>query len=392
MKRILIATVLLFVFSSMALAEPAAGKVTLDRTYFLLRRDTSFVLHATVSPPDASQEVRWSSSKPQILSVEQDGTVYAIGQGSAVITAEAMDGSGKKAKCTVNVLKAYVTDVILTADRYTLDESVETSFTLGATVLPSYAGVKSLRWKSSDENVATVRNGKVTMKQGLGNTKVITVTAEATDASGVEGKCEVTVDPVVYRAFITRTGEGTSGMQHALGTLDKSPYHVYTLSLTEDISRRLSATDSNDVTLFYIAGDASGEGLVLPDGSLLQAEALSEMWASVSGHKVILIDVYSEDPTGFCDRFIRKLSPSDLVFITAGPDRVGERIFALGAGWNTVRGARASLSADRNRDKKVTWTEYCQYLSAQFEKEAKAAGTVRSTRFTEPYDLVLFSR
>ena len=45
----------------------------------------------------------WSTNKPAIADVDNTGRVTAKGVGSAVITCLALDGSGKKATCTVNV-------------------------------------------------------------------------------------------------------------------------------------------------------------------------------------------------------------------------------------------------------------------------------------------------
>ena len=66
------------------------------------------------------------------------------------------------------------------------------TFTLKATVAPSYLGDKSVRWESSDKNIATVSsNGKVKgIKTG---TAIITCTSIATGASAA---CNVTVGHV----------------------------------------------------------------------------------------------------------------------------------------------------------------------------------------------------
>lgn len=79
-----------------------------------------------------------------------------------------------------------------------LDLQVGQSSTINAVILPSDATVKTLSWRSSDTNVATVQNGKVTAK-GAG-TAVITATA----SSGVKATCTVTVEQPVLSVTYKR--------------------------------------------------------------------------------------------------------------------------------------------------------------------------------------------
>ena len=67
-------------------------------------------LDVTILPANASNPaLGWRSSAPEIVSVSEDGTLMALTSGSAVITAEALDGSGKSASCTVTVTLPDVT-------------------------------------------------------------------------------------------------------------------------------------------------------------------------------------------------------------------------------------------------------------------------------------------
>lgn len=66
---------------------------------------TSFTIAATVKPDDAlNRTIIWSSSDPSIATVDENGTVTAIAEGEAIITAESADGV--KAECKVAVEKA----------------------------------------------------------------------------------------------------------------------------------------------------------------------------------------------------------------------------------------------------------------------------------------------
>lgn len=64
----------------------------------------TFTITATVKPEDAfNRTVTWSSSDPSIATVDENGTVTAIAEGEAIITAESADGV--KAECKVTVEK-----------------------------------------------------------------------------------------------------------------------------------------------------------------------------------------------------------------------------------------------------------------------------------------------
>lgn len=74
----------------------------------LLHRDTT-ILSATVYPDYASEiEVNWSSSNPNVVSVDENGKVSGLLAGqSAVITASAKDGSGVTASINVSVVSTF---------------------------------------------------------------------------------------------------------------------------------------------------------------------------------------------------------------------------------------------------------------------------------------------
>ena len=75
--------------------------ISLDKTSLKLKEGASAVLVATVKPDDATAKtVTWSSSDEKIATVDKDGKVTAVKEGTAVITAKAGD---KTATCDVLV-------------------------------------------------------------------------------------------------------------------------------------------------------------------------------------------------------------------------------------------------------------------------------------------------
>lgn len=131
--------------------------ITLDKSELSLYTDESETLTATIEPDNATnQTVIWSSDKPEVAMVDDDGKVTAMAAGKATITAMA-DG-GKTATCVVQVRKPATvepsgsTNLSFTTDR---DE-----FSLTATVHAQGNDLNpkddSWTWTVEDENVVAL--------------------------------------------------------------------------------------------------------------------------------------------------------------------------------------------------------------------------------------------
>ena len=79
--------------------------VSLDKTEYTFNTiGNTLTLTATVLPADATDKsVSWSSSSDAVATVDASGKVTAVSKGTATIKAEAKDGSGKYASCSVTV-------------------------------------------------------------------------------------------------------------------------------------------------------------------------------------------------------------------------------------------------------------------------------------------------
>ena len=76
--------------------------IQLNKTSLKLKKGSTYQLKASITPADASnQNLKWSSSNPSIVSVDQNGKVTLKGYGQAMITAAAQDGSNVQAACKV---------------------------------------------------------------------------------------------------------------------------------------------------------------------------------------------------------------------------------------------------------------------------------------------------
>ncbi len=79
----------------------AVQEVALDKAELTLVEGETGMLKAGVLPEDATEKtVAWESSDPAVASVDENGTITAVKEGRAVITAKA---GGASAQCTVTV-------------------------------------------------------------------------------------------------------------------------------------------------------------------------------------------------------------------------------------------------------------------------------------------------
>lgn len=124
----------------------------------------TFQLKATVGPSSANtRSLSWSSSKKSVVTVDSKGRIRSLKPGTAVITAKAKDGSGRKATCRV-LVKSPVTpqkDATISLDKKSMMLEVGGKATLKAKTPDGMRVV----WGSSDPEVVSVSGGKLTAKK-----------------------------------------------------------------------------------------------------------------------------------------------------------------------------------------------------------------------------------
>lgn len=116
----------------------------------------------------ACESITWKSSNTKIASVNSSGKVTAKALGNVVITANC---DGVIAEAHVNVLGSKVSPTNITLNASNLNLIEGESFSLIATIIPENATCDKISWVSSNENVATVKDGVVTAKS-FGNAKI----------------------------------------------------------------------------------------------------------------------------------------------------------------------------------------------------------------------------
>lgn len=278
------------------IADPGEGatnvavtRVTLEpSTMALTITDTdnkpSREITATVEPADATNPaLTWASNTPDVATVSEDGTVTAVGNGTAQITATAQDGSGVSGTCTVTVTTATqgigfdsnVTDPI------NLDLTGNSTTVLTVTLTPATAS-DVITWESSDPAVAmvtpdaddskqakvtAVAAGKAVITAKSGDKEVacnVIVKSAATQVT-IEGPQDNTVEAVAYKeSGITFTATTTPSAEYCTDTVKWSiDTDAATAGFSIDESGKLSVPkdgltgDSITVTVTATAGSAT---------------------------------------------------------------------------------------------------------------------------------------
>lgn len=152
----------------------------------------SDLLMAEVTPANAAnKDIIWSSEDQSVASVNSiSGMVTALHAGNTTIYATAQDGSGVVGCCELKVENpVLVSSISFEEEKVVLDRCE--SKRLVATVLPTNAENKKLRWSSNKPSVVSVNNHTGLVTGMAAGTATVYATAE--DGSKVKGSCTVTV-------------------------------------------------------------------------------------------------------------------------------------------------------------------------------------------------------
>lgn len=163
----------------------ALEEIKLDKESLNLTIGEESTLNVSTKPEIvAPQEYLWSSSNEDVITVE-NGVVKAIGEGEAVVTVETSDKS-LKSTCKVKVSPIKLESIKLSEENLELKK--DDSKQLDVTFNPENATNKEVVWTSSDESVATVKDGLVT---AVAKGKAV-ITVKSVDGDLV-ATCEVIV-------------------------------------------------------------------------------------------------------------------------------------------------------------------------------------------------------
>lgn len=193
--RILFKISLAFVSTILALVgcteEITISNFELNKTELQLRIGETQQLIGIVTPEDAAtMPVEWSSSNEAVVTVDDNGLVTAIAEGSATVTGTIMN---KVATCNVTVSSPEAEGIQL--NKIEMELAIGSAETLEATLTPEGADVSKIVWLSSNDDIATVSaDGEVT-GVSLGEAEIYAAVGE------LKATCKVTVIPAAVESM-----------------------------------------------------------------------------------------------------------------------------------------------------------------------------------------------
>lgn len=148
--------------------EGVALKDESQSTLSFTAKDQSATLSVKPMPDNTTESVTYTfiTSDPTVATVDQNGKVTSVGNGTAVITVTAESASKK---CSMDVNVSCIVELVLNRSEFTLDATTSLTHNLYSGKLDP----AQITWESSDPTIATVENGIVTaVKDGK-----VTITA-----------------------------------------------------------------------------------------------------------------------------------------------------------------------------------------------------------------------
>ena len=292
-----------------------AESITLTPATASILIGESIPMVVSVSPATTTNKsVTWTSSNPEVASVDDSGNVTGLDVGNVEITATTADGSSLKAVSKISVNPILAQSVTIGYDGQT-NLYVGVKAQLSATVLPENTTDKSIAWRSLNPTVASVSETGLVTALAIGN-----VTITATTTNGQTAQIEFTVVPTPVSAI----------------TFDKT-------------SVKLKATESVKIIATIVPEDATNKNInwTSSNNSVASVDADGVVTAIAVGEAVITAT--ATDGSGVFNTVEVQVEPIYAESITI----VAEGSTTLRDG-ETVQ-LRAVFVPENTTDKRVTW-------------------------------------
>ena len=280
------------------------SSIALSPTSVTLNPNGTYKFNVTVSPSNATNKgVTWSSSNTNVVSVDQNGNIKALKDGTAKIRVTAKDGSGKYAEASVTVESSKPTNILVTGvslNASTVKMYVGQSYQLIHTIKPSSATNKGVTWSSSNTNVVSVSNGKIVGKSS-GKAR-ITVTTN-------DGRYSAYTDvTVINRPSSNSSSSSKPSSSSSSGSSISSSIDIIkdTIELNKGSEEKLEYKLSQDLTDSIIIWKSSNTDVAVVKNGIVTAIS--------AGEATITATINGKDIKDTCKIIVKKLDLTGIVF------------------------------------------------------------------------------
>lgn len=160
-------------------------ELKLDNT--ILEKGERKKLEVLIEPEEASShKVSYSSSNPNIASIDKNGNIHAISSGETIITVKSEE-SDVQAEISISV---HTSIEKLTIDQTEFYMQIGDTFKINTTLEPKNADNKNIIYTSSNESIASVDNAGIITAKAEGEA-VILVTSE--ENNNIKTECKLIV-------------------------------------------------------------------------------------------------------------------------------------------------------------------------------------------------------
>lgn len=221
--------------------------VNISKSSLKLKIKEKGTLVANTLPLETSDGmITWSTNDELVATVDDNGSVKGVGNGTCTITATSVDG-GYTATCEITVIQPVEA---LTLEKHSISMKVGETEKLYAQISPTTADDKTMTWSSSDEQVASVdASGNVNALKA-GETWVKAVSNDYAEA---KDSCKVTVIQPV-------TGIQLDNMTYQLNGIGES-FELKAAVVPDDASNKNVKWKSSDESVCVVS-----QGLVVAVG------------------------------------------------------------------------------------------------------------------------------
>lgn len=178
----------------------AVTKLTLSQRNLTMAIDTTHALSVSFEPANAAGTVTWESSNPAVATVDTNGIITAVSEGTAYIRAKTANGISES--CTVSVKKGEQVSGISFAQS-SIACKIGDKFVMDYSISPANATDQSVRWRSSQPDVVSVNDYGSMEARSAGRTTISVTTndggytasldVEVTENRGLDGSDGLTI-------------------------------------------------------------------------------------------------------------------------------------------------------------------------------------------------------